>query len=49
MSKVCTMIRGQMSNSANQFGGRCPYTSFFKGGQMSGGEHVLHSSNVHLF
>ena len=26
-----------MSNTVNQFGGRCPHTSFFKGGQMSRG------------
>ena len=37
MSYVCTLIRGQMSNTVNQFGGRCPHISFLKGGQMSGG------------
>ena len=37
MSYVCTLMRGQMSNTVNQFGGRYPHTSFFKGGQMSGG------------
>ena len=37
MPYVCTLIRGQMSNTVNQFGGRCPHISFLKGGQMSGG------------
>ena len=32
-----------MSNSANQLGGKCPYMPYLGRGQMSGGEHVLHS------
>ena len=32
-----------MSNSANQLGGKCPYMPYLGRGQMTGGEHVLHS------
>ena len=35
-----------MSNSANQLGGKCPYMPYLGRGQMSGGEHVLHSCLV---
>ena len=32
-----------MSSYVNCLGGRCPHMPFFIGGQMSGGENVLHS------
>ena len=35
-----------MSNSANQLGGKCPYMPYLGRGQMSGGEHVLHSKKI---
>ena len=54
MSMLCTLIRGQMSNTFFQLGGkcpplsitwgdRCPHIPFFIGGQMSEGANVLHS------
>ena len=58
MSMLCTLIRGQMSNTffsirggqmsspVNHPGGRCPHIPFFIGGQMSEGANVLHYSVV---
>ena len=54
MSMLCTLIRGQMSNTfffnwgqmsspVNHLGGRCPHIPFFIGGHMSEGAYVLHS------
>ena len=37
-----------MFSSANQFGGSCPHTSFFKGGQMSGG-NMSYTQLKHLY
>ena len=37
MSYVCTLMRGQMSDSDNQSGGKCPYMPYLGRGQMSGG------------
>ena len=36
-----------MSISANQLGGKCPYMPYLGRGQMSRGEHVLHSFVPH--
>ena len=38
-----------MSNSSNQLGGKCPYMPYLGRGQMSGGEHVLHSYKCTFF
>ena len=36
MPQVCILMRGQMSNSVNQLGGKCPCIPFLGKGQMSG-------------
>ena len=40
MSTFIHLMRGQMSNTVNQLGGKCPYMPFLGRGQMSEGEHV---------